>query len=161
MLILNNASIPISNEPDTYKSVMKAWTTALRAMENLVNGMPQQVQDGAALLGISSWHMYPDILLFGETAVDVKQKDDIFENTAVLTLGLEVPGDPDNSVSWSLPLARLQYTEILYTYLALLDQTIQELHPTSSLALSLAVSSRRGVALLQLRKLPFHGSSRS
>jgi hypothetical protein len=109
ILILNNASIPINSEPNTYKSVMKAWTTALKAMESLIKGMPQQVQDGAALLGISSWHMYPDILLFGDTTVDVKQKDPIFDDTAVLTLGLEVAGHFDRSVSWSLPLARLQY----------------------------------------------------
>jgi hypothetical protein len=109
MLILNNASIPINNELNTYSSVMKAWTTTLRAMESLLKGMPQQVQDGAALLGISSWHMYPDILLFGDTTVEVKQKDPLFEDTAVLTLGLEITRGHDRSVSWSLPLARLQY----------------------------------------------------
>lgn len=88
---------------------MKAWVTALNAMENLVKGMPQQVQDGTALLGISSWHLYPDILLFGDSTVDVKQNDPIFEGTAVLTLGLELANTSDKSVSWSLPLARLQY----------------------------------------------------
>jgi len=109
MLILNNARIPVNGEPDTYKSVMKAWVTALKAMECLVNGMPQQVQDGAALLGISSWHLYPDILLFGDSTADIKQKDPIFEGTSVLTLGLELAQGLDKSVSWSLPLARLQY----------------------------------------------------
>lgn len=109
MLILNNARIPVNSEPTTYKSVMRAWITALNAMESLIRGMPQQVQDSAALLGISSWHLYPDILLFGDATVDVKQKDPIFDGTAVLILGLELAENTDRSVSWSLPLARLQY----------------------------------------------------
>jgi hypothetical protein len=42
---------------------MKAWTTALKAMENLVDGMPQLFQDVAHV----SRHS-----LSGETAVDAK-----------------------------------------------------------------------------------------
>lgn len=42
-LILHNASLPVNNEPDTYTSVIKAWTAALEAMNNLLNGVPQRV----------------------------------------------------------------------------------------------------------------------
>ncbi|KAL2064516.1 hypothetical protein VTL71DRAFT_3653 [Oculimacula yallundae] len=109
MLILDNASIPVNNEPDTYASVMKAWTAALEAMNNLVRGMPQTVQDGAALLAISSWHLYPDMVIYGGPVVEVKQKDPTFRATALLTLGLQHLRDDKKSVYWSLPLACLQY----------------------------------------------------
>jgi len=107
MLILNNVSIHINNEPDTYGSVMNAWKSALEAMENLVQGIPQRIHDGAALLGISAWHMYPDMVVLNEKPIDVKQRDTLFKDTALLTLGLEAVGR--KSVSWSLPLSRLQY----------------------------------------------------
>ncbi|RDL40390.1 uncharacterized protein BP5553_00369 [Venustampulla echinocandica] len=109
MLILDNASIPVNNEPDTYTSVMKAWTAALEAMNNLARGMPQTVQDGAALLAISSWHLYPDMAVYGGPVVQVKQKDPIFQTSALLTLGLQHLRDDKKSVYWSLPLACLQH----------------------------------------------------
>lgn len=54
MLILDNADLPIDNEQGVYESVMKTYTAALRAMDNLIMGTPQQVQEGAAFLGILS-----------------------------------------------------------------------------------------------------------
>ncbi|KAE9373081.1 hypothetical protein N431DRAFT_544236 [Stipitochalara longipes BDJ] len=109
MLILNNTCIPVNNEPETYASVMKAWTVALEAMNNLVKGMPQRVHDGAALLAISSWHLYPDLVVYGNSCVEVKQKDPIFDRAALLTLGLQQVKEDTKSVHWSLPLACLQY----------------------------------------------------
>jgi hypothetical protein len=112
MLILNNAGVPVNTTADTYASVMEAWTSALEAMNSLVKGMPQRVQDGAALLAISSWHLYPDMVVYGTTCVEVKQKDPIFDKTALLTLGLQDARDQLDdmkSVHWSLPLACLQY----------------------------------------------------
>jgi hypothetical protein len=109
MLILNNASVPVNTESDTYSSVIKAWTVALEAMNNLVKGMPQRVQDGAALLAISSWHLYPDMIVYGGPCVEVKQKDPLFNQAALLTLGLQQIRDDSKSVYWSLPLACMQY----------------------------------------------------
>lgn len=109
MLILNNASVPVNNESETYTSVMKAWAAALEAMNNLVKGIPQRVQDRAALLGISSWHLYPDMRVYGASCTEVKQKDPLFDSTAFLTLGLQHVRDDTKSVYWSLPLACLQY----------------------------------------------------
>jgi hypothetical protein len=109
MLILNNSNLSIKYSPDLYESVVGAWKSALLAMNNLVQGLPQQVQEGAALLGISSWHMYPDMTVLGDRSVDIAQKDPIFEDTAILTLGLEVLRESQKGVSWSLPLARIRF----------------------------------------------------
>jgi hypothetical protein len=107
MLILESAQVPVNTESSTFKSVMLAWSSALTAMDNLIRGMPQQVRNGAALLGISSWHMYPDMVVLGGEAVEIAQNDQLFGDTTVLTLGIQTTGQ--QSVSWSLPLARLQY----------------------------------------------------
>ncbi|PQE09762.1 hypothetical protein CJF32_00011256 [Rutstroemia sp. NJR-2017a WRK4] len=99
MLIFNNAGIPVNNMADVYGSVIKAWTAALEAMNSLVKGMPQR-------------HLYPDLVVYGDTCVEVKQKDPIFATTALLTLGLQGARnhqDDMKSVYWSLPLSRLQY----------------------------------------------------
>ncbi|KAH9210507.1 hypothetical protein DL95DRAFT_370861 [Leptodontidium sp. 2 PMI_412] len=109
MLIINNAGLPIRTTGNVFDSVMSAWKTALAAMDNLVNGIPQQVQDGVALLAISSWHLYPDLLVLGNTVVNVHQSDPVFGGTAILTLGLQAVRDSDIGVSWSLPLACLRY----------------------------------------------------
>jgi hypothetical protein len=114
MLILNNTPLPVNNEPKTYESVLTAWKGALEAMNNLVQGIPQRIHDGAALLGISAWHMYPDMIVYNAKPVEVKQNDPLFKEAAPLTLGLEPVGK--KGVSWSLPLARLQYYgEPVYT----------------------------------------------
>jgi hypothetical protein len=112
MLILGSASIPVNSNPDPYDSVMKAWTTGLTAMDNLVKGMPQRVHDGAALLAMSSWHLYPNMLVYAGSCVEVDQKDPIFDQNALLTLGLEeaqARRGGCKGVYWSLPLSRLQY----------------------------------------------------
>ncbi|KAG4430288.1 hypothetical protein IFR05_014235 [Cadophora sp. M221] len=109
MLILNSMNLPVNSEPETYTSVIRAWTAALEAMNNLVRGLPQRVQDGATLLAISSWHLYPDMVVFGDCCKEIKQKDPLFEPAALLTLGLQHVRDDSKSVYWSLPLAHLQY----------------------------------------------------
>jgi hypothetical protein len=111
MLILDNASVPINSEVNVYKSVTKAWCESLKAMDDLVQGIPQQVQDGAVLLGISAWHLYPKLTVLGcgLGTTDVDQKDRIFPDTAVITLGMRVVNESQKSVSWSLPLAYLRF----------------------------------------------------
>ena len=34
MLILNNTSLPVNNEPETYASIMATWVATLEAMNN-------------------------------------------------------------------------------------------------------------------------------
>jgi hypothetical protein len=51
------------------------------------------------------------MVVLGETTKEVRQKDGLFSRMAILTLGLEIirSGGSERSVSWSLPLANLQY----------------------------------------------------
>ena len=109
MLILDNVSMSVSSQKDLYSSVISAWFSALQAMNSLVKGVPQQVQDGAALLGMSSWHLYPDMVVLGGVTAEVKQNDKLFLPSTVLTIGLQFVDKSRRSVSWSLSLAHLKY----------------------------------------------------
>lgn len=53
--------------------------------------------------------LYPDMVVYGGSCVEVKQKDPLFERAALLTLGLQSIQEGSQSVYWSLPLACLQY----------------------------------------------------
>jgi hypothetical protein len=78
-------------------------------MDCLVRGIPQRVQDGSTLLAMSSWHLYPDMTILDAQVTNVHQKDDLFEKTAILTIGLQFHASAKQSIFWSLPLACLQH----------------------------------------------------
>ncbi|QPC72442.1 hypothetical protein HYE68_003194 [Fusarium pseudograminearum] len=111
LLILKNIAIAVNSITDTYKSVMQAWKSAMVLVENLLLGQPQEVRDGAILLGLSAWHLYPDLLVLGNTVTQVKQRDTLVAPGGILTVGLaETHSDQGHcGVSWSLPLASLNF----------------------------------------------------
>ena len=51
-LIVQNLQINVSPKMNTYESVMDAWMSAMTAVDKLIQGVPQQVQSGAVLLGL-------------------------------------------------------------------------------------------------------------
>ncbi|KAJ8110207.1 hypothetical protein ONZ43_g5931 [Nemania bipapillata] len=129
-IIITDSAVPANAEQGVYKSVIAAWVEALKAMENLVHGVPQKVQDGAALLAISAWHLYPDMIVYrGKNGkeVDVKMNDALLQPTALLTIGLEAIYPA--SVSWSLPLTRIQYYSDPVTVTALTGQENTRITP--------------------------------
>jgi hypothetical protein len=109
MLILENVGIAISSQCNLYSSVISAWTSALQAMNDLIKGTALQIQDGSALLAMSSWHLYPDMIVLGGVAQKVPQNDKLFQTSATLTVGLQFADKSRHSVSWSLSLAHLKY----------------------------------------------------
>lgn len=117
-LIIDNVRVPVNAKSKTYESVVHAWTTAMRTIDRLISGVPQSITDGAALLGLSSWHLYPDMVVLGATATEIKSGDPLFKHTGMLTLGLsyvgrkqegEAPPAEEEGIYWSLPLAHLRY----------------------------------------------------
>ncbi|KAK2729017.1 uncharacterized protein CKAH01_10588 [Colletotrichum kahawae] len=61
MLIISNVRLPVNSKKDPYESVIDAWVSGMAAMNRLLQGIPQRVQDGTILLAMSSWHLYPDM----------------------------------------------------------------------------------------------------
>ncbi|GJC88439.1 hypothetical protein ColLi_11277 [Colletotrichum liriopes] len=110
MLILNNISIPVNKSPSVYQSVLNTWKSSMLAVDKLVQGMPQSIQDGSVLLGLASWHIYPDMLVLGEGGPkEVSQQDDLVTPGALLTIGLHMRTQDESGVYWSLPLSHLRY----------------------------------------------------
>ncbi|KAE9377592.1 hypothetical protein N431DRAFT_478802 [Stipitochalara longipes BDJ] len=109
MLIINNINLSVNNSMNVYRSVLTTWQQAMVSMNNLVQGVPQRIQDGALLLGLSAWHLYPDMIVYSTINKEIKFKDTLVEPGGILTIGLQNNDDHDEGVYWSLPLAYLRY----------------------------------------------------
>jgi hypothetical protein len=111
MLIIENISLPVSHRLQVYSSVTQAWQTALITMDNIVGGGAYSIQDGAVLVALSAWHLYPDIVVLGRKNQEIKQGDELIPQGALLTIGLKgvSSGTSNGGVSWSLSLAHLRY----------------------------------------------------
>ncbi|KAJ2986758.1 hypothetical protein NUW58_g4875 [Xylaria curta] len=108
MLIINNVQVPVNLVADPYKSVISAWTSAMCAMELLVQGIPQQVQDGAVLLAMSSWHLYPNMEVLVDEIKPVNLNDELMKG-GLITISAHRAGSNKEGVFWSLPLSRMRY----------------------------------------------------
>lgn len=112
MLFIANLNVPINinQEMGVYESVITAWTSALTSVENLVSGIPQAVNSGACLLALSSWHLYPNVLVISPISTSHQFDDPLVKPGGTLTLGLASPGGRSSRAAfWSLPLAHLSY----------------------------------------------------
>jgi hypothetical protein len=111
-LILKNIDLPVVEDSKVFPSVIKAWVTAVETMDKLVRGMPQAVHDGACLLGLSAWHLYPDIAVFSPKVVEITMSDPFVAAGGVLSIGLAATprtSGEKNGVYWSLSLAQLRF----------------------------------------------------
>lgn len=107
--ILQSLSLPVDTSTDTYTNVIRAWDVAMSTVDSLIRGMPHSV-NGAVLVAISAWHIYPDIDLFGNHNKSFTFNDRLVQRGGCLTIGLE-DRSPEiaSGVHWSLSLARLRY----------------------------------------------------
>ncbi|KAJ9137738.1 Nitrate reductase (NAD(P)H) [Pleurostoma richardsiae] len=108
MLIINNVRVPVNAVKDPYNSVIKAWTSAMCAMELLVQGIPQRIQDGAVLLAMSSWHLYANMEVLVDEIRGIDQDDELM-NGGFITISAHGAGSDKEGVFWSLPLSRMRY----------------------------------------------------
>lgn len=106
-LILDNIALPVNYKADTYESIIEAWKSSLQQMERLLVGHPQEARDGAIILGLCAWHLYPDMIVLGSEEKDVKQKDSLFKGRGILTVGLT--REHGEGIYWSLPLRYLRH----------------------------------------------------
>lgn len=110
MLIISNIDMPVNSSSDLYDSVIKAWRSAMMAMEKLVQGIPQQIRDGSIMLAISSWHLYPDMAVLSDVMKRVEQNDPLL-NGSLITFSVHLsPATEDSAgIFWSLPMAHMRY----------------------------------------------------
>ncbi|KAH8659021.1 hypothetical protein BGZ61DRAFT_567223 [Ilyonectria robusta] len=110
LLIIGNMETFVNSKPVLYDSVIKAWTTSLTGMEELLNGSPLDMRSGDLPLALTSWHLYPDLNIVGPATKVVHQKDTLVPQSGILTIGLQGPSNSEsNGLHWSLPLAHLRF----------------------------------------------------
>ena len=110
MLILRNINTRISGGSSTYKTVIEAWKQAMLGLEDLLGGMPQEVSNGAVLRALSSWHLFPNLIVLVDKIVSVKFDDPLFPEQAVVTVGLQSSDlEHETGIQWSLALSHLRY----------------------------------------------------
>jgi hypothetical protein len=110
MLIVQDFDLSVNAKMSLYKSVMEAWTSAMNTVDKLVAGIPQSVHEGAVLLGLAAWHLYPDMLALENCEEFIKQNDPLMAQGGLLTIGLQSTSPrQDRGVHWSLPLSFFRY----------------------------------------------------
>ena len=109
MLVINNLAMPVSSNMAVYQSVIESARVALTSMEDLLNGAAQRVDNGALLLGLSAWHIYPDMIVHGPTTKSINQDDMLVPEGSIITLGLQGSAEFNQGIYWSLPLAHLRF----------------------------------------------------
>lgn len=109
LLYTEGAAAVVNPISDVYLSVIRAWEDAVVSMDSLVRGVPQKVQNGAVLLAMNSWHLYPDLCVLSKGPDVLSQHDDLIVGSGILSIDLESASDTSRSVSWSLPLSYMRY----------------------------------------------------
>lgn len=110
MLIVENVGLPITSGAKVYDNVMEVWTKALTTVDKLVAGMAQNIQSSDVLLGLSAWHLYPDMCILGKETTSVQQGDNLVKHGGLMTFGIRrAHSNESTEVSWSMPLAHLRY----------------------------------------------------
>lgn len=109
-LVLGDVNTVVDDDKNVFPSVMKTWRAAVVCMENLLSGMPQGTESGPALLALSSWHIYPNILVASHGIKEALFTDPLIPPGAKFTIGLTPSPSQtrDQGVYWSLCLQHLQ-----------------------------------------------------
>lgn len=117
-LILRSTHLPVSAGGSLYTNVVRSWTQAMGGLERLINGQPQSVTDGAILLAISAWHLYPDLIVLGGKLTNIPFSDSLIPPAALLTVGItnsrDCSAEHDSSTTpegiyWSVALSHYRY----------------------------------------------------
>ena len=91
------------------------------ALNKLVEGMPQSIENSSILLALSAWHLFPDMSVLSTSNHFIKQEDPLIDPRGILTLGLQSAqfavvlqqqNETDmagKGITWSLPLAYYRF----------------------------------------------------
>ncbi|KAL8392525.1 hypothetical protein RB595_002642 [Gaeumannomyces hyphopodioides] len=111
LLVADNVEIAVNNSSQPYHSIIEAWVSAMGTMDKLIGGEPHAIKDGSVLLGISSWHLYPNMAVLGTAGLKfVAMEDSLVHPGGVVTLGMKDTADRAvRGVFWSLSLTHHKY----------------------------------------------------
>ncbi|CAH0047797.1 unnamed protein product [Clonostachys solani] len=112
-MMLMDINISISCADGLYANVVQSWTYAMLALEHLLAGRPHTITDGAILLGISSWHIYPNILLLDTQLTEVGFFDNLFPASCFLTIDIADNGDETTCLGPSIVSKGVHWPAVL------------------------------------------------
>ena len=107
-LIIKDSGLSLNTSGTTYSVVKDAWITAMTSLQKLILGIPHNISKAAVLLGIMSWHIYPDLNVVDPTA-NIQFHDSLVQGGGVVTLGLQRVDSLGDGVHWSLALSHLHF----------------------------------------------------
>jgi hypothetical protein len=61
----------------------------MNTIDKLVPSVPQSVHNEAALVGLSAWHLYPDLMMYEDGFKEIIQADPLICHEGILTIRLE------------------------------------------------------------------------
>ena len=105
LIIKNIPSIQHSSK--TYANVIENWIAAMTAVQKSIQGVPQDVSNGAVLLGLMGWHIYPHLNVFNPNRY-IEFYNSLVKPGGIITLGLEQK-DKGTGVTWSMSLSHLRF----------------------------------------------------
>jgi hypothetical protein len=111
-LILKNITLSVTGGAHLYEDVIRAWRQAMIGLECLLNGQPQSVTDGGILLAISSWHLFPNLIVLGPQTTNVNFADPLMPPGSLLTVGITTTreGQEDKpGIYWSVALSHSRF----------------------------------------------------
>lgn len=106
--ILKDTEATVHSGQDLYTSVTEAWRLALSTFERIICGASYSITEGAVILALLSWHLYPDVITVAKEPGQLHQKDDLISGGQVI-LGLSSKDKSSSGVHWCLSLAHLSY----------------------------------------------------
>ncbi|KAG7009352.1 hypothetical protein G7Y79_00003g012200 [Physcia stellaris] len=111
LLVLGFLALTRSNVTNKYNSnSLRRMSASMISLEKLINGMPQSISKGAVLLGLSAWHIFPDLNIVGQKNTTVLFRDALVAPGGIITIGLQnINEDDDSGVRWSLDLSYLKH----------------------------------------------------
>ena len=81
----------------------------MTAVNDLVEGKPGRIVEGAPRWGLSSWHLYPDMHVIIKGSMRLRKMIRYVHREESVTPGLQRRRETDLGIIWSLPLACLRY----------------------------------------------------
>ena len=107
---LKGLKLAVLGPTDVYRSVTDAWKLAMETFDKIIGGASYSIYDGAVLVALASWYLYPDIVVLTNEKQEIHQHDALLQAGGIVTIGATLPdleGPP--GVRWLLSLSHLKY----------------------------------------------------
>lgn len=112
-LIIKNLTMAVNSGAALSANVRGVWSTAMSGLERLLTGEALAVSNGAVLLAMSSWHLYPRLTVLSSPVKIVDVGDELMRFAGSTTVGMTRAYGADDqegsAIYWSVSLSHFRY----------------------------------------------------